>query len=245
MLIFAAKIEKFMQLFYAPDINGEIYTLSEEESMHCLQVLRLRPGDDIHLTDGKGNLYGAVLEKAEKRSAQVRIREQHKDYGRRSYHLHIAMAPTKSIDRFEWFLEKATEIGIDEITPILCEHSERKLIKPERMERVIIAAMKQSVKTSKPVVHELGSYVDLVSRDHGDGQKFIAHCNDGKKPYLKDVLGNQGSYIILIGPEGDFSPEEVKKATDAGFIPVSLGESRLRTETAGIFACAVVNLAHT
>ena len=234
-----------MQLFYASDINGELCTLNEEESMHCLQVLRLKTGDQIHLTDGRGNLYHAVLDRAEKRRAQVRIIDRVESSGKHKYHLHIAIAPTKSIDRFEWFLEKATEIGIDEITPVLCDHSERKHLKQERCNKIVVAAMKQSLKLYKPTVNDPISFNDFKTQDLGGRQKFIAHCYDDEKKYLKDLLVKEGRYIVLIGPEGDFSPEEVRSATHAGFIPISLGESRLRTETAGVFACASVNLLHS
>ncbi|MEN8116270.1 MAG: RsmE family RNA methyltransferase, partial [Bacteroidota bacterium] len=154
---------------------------------------------------------------------------------------HIVIAPTKNIDRFEWFLEKCTEIGIDEITPILSEHSERKVIKPGRLEKIVVSAMKQSVKAYLPKLNELTSFNDLVKTSDAPA-KFIAHCNGGEKPHLKNNIEPGKNVLILIGPEGDFSPAEVELAKENGFKEISLGTSRLRTETAGVVACHIVNL---
>jgi len=153
--------------------------------------------------------------------------------------IHIAIAPTKNINRFEWFLEKATEIGIDEITPLVCAHSERKIVKPDRLNKVLIAALKQSLKSWLPHIHQPVSFNELIHREF-DGQKFIAWCEAGEEDLLQKIYLPGSSALILVGPEGDFSPEEVEQATQAGFIPVSLGNSRLRTETAGVVACSTV-----
>jgi 16S rRNA (uracil1498-N3)-methyltransferase len=162
-------------------------------------------------------------------------------FGKRNHYLHLAVAPTKNTDRFEWFLEKATEIGVDEITPILCEHSERKVIKDDRLEKVVISAMKQSLKAYLPKLNPLTPLKDLLNAEF-EGKKFIAHCYDLDKRELKNELTESSSHLVLIGPEGDFSEEEIQLAITQQFIPVSLGESRLRTETAGVVACHTVNL---
>ena len=153
----------------------------------------------------------------------------------------MAVAPTKNIDRFEWFLEKSTEIGIDEITPLLTEHSERKIIKPERLEKVIIAAMKQSLKAYKPKLNELTPFRKIIAANSFE-EKYIAHCYDGEKQGLKTIAGKGKNILILIGPEGDFSTDEIKVARETGFTEISLGNSRLRTETAGVVACHIINL---
>jgi 16S rRNA (uracil1498-N3)-methyltransferase len=165
------------------------------------------------------------------------------DFGKRNFHLHIAIAPTKNIDRFEWFLEKATEIGIDEITPLLTSHSERKTINAERLEKILVSAMKQSLKAYLPQLHELTTFKELIINNKTEN-KFIAYCDEIQKIHLKDLATKGNNTLILIGPEGDFSPEEIKLAIENGFKVVSLGESRLRTETAGIVACHIVNLAN-
>ena len=162
--------------------------------------------------------------------------------GKRNYKLHIAIAPTKNIERFEWFIEKATEIGIDEITPIVCRFSERKIIKPERLERIINSAAKQSVKAFFPTLNPLCTFDELLQQSHAKG-KFIAHCYDGDKKLLKKAIAGCDDMLILIGPEGDFSKDEIEKATHAGYKQVTLGDSRLRTETAGIMACATIAIA--
>jgi len=230
-----------MQLFYTPDIRGEEYTLNETESKHAVRVLRLSHEDRIQLIDGKGNLFEARIEDAHPKKCRVEVTRTIAEFGKRNHYLHLAVAPTKNIDRFEWFLEKATEIGIDEITPILCEHSERKIIKNERLEKVIISAMKQSLKAYLPKLNPLTPFQDFVT-DNNKGKKFIAHCYDQDKRELKNELTGSSQIIVLIGPEGDFSKSEVQQAIDHQFIPVSLGESRLRTETAAVVACHTVNL---
>jgi len=230
-----------MHLFYTPDITNGLYALPLEESRHCQKVLRLKEGDTIHLTDGQGNLYRVRIIDAQSRQVQVEVVEKHADYNGRPYHIHLAVAPTKNIDRFEWFLEKATEIGIDEITPLLCEHSERKLIRIDRLEKVIIAAMKQSLKAYKPILNEMVSFEDFVRKNSGEGN-FIAHYEEPEPEALKSAYKKGTNAKILIGPEGDFSASEMLLAKDQGFKMVSLGNTRLRTETAAVVACHTIYL---
>ena len=230
-----------MQLFYTPNIPSSIFCLEETESKHAVRVLRLINGDTIQLIDGKGNFHEAIIRDTHPKKCQVEIVKTTAEFGKRNHYLHLAVAPTKNIDRFEWFLEKATEIGIDEITPILCEHSERKVIKDERLEKVIVSAMKQSLKAYLPKLNPLTPIKDILSADL-KGEKFIAHCYKQDKRQLKNEVTNCKSSLILIGPEGDFSENEVVAAIQNGFVPVSLGESRLRTETAAVVACHTVNL---
>jgi 16S rRNA (uracil1498-N3)-methyltransferase len=231
-----------MQLFYTPDIKADNYCLNEEETYHCTRVLRLKAGDTINLTDGKGNLVAAILQNTDKKGAMLKISEIIPEFGKRNYRLHIAIAPTKNIDRFEWFLEKATEIGIDEITPLTCEHSERTAIKPDRLEKIIIAAMKQSLKAYKPILNPIENINKFLDKNFNDFQTFIAICEGDNRQLLKKVYNPFKNALVLIGPEGDFSTNEVNRTAKTGFIPVSLGESRLRTETAGLVACHTINL---
>ncbi len=228
-----------MHLFYTPDIATPEYTLSEEESKHSVRVLRLTVGDTIYLVDGKGGFYTAKIIESSPKACTVKIVAVQQEYEKRDYRLHVAIAPTKSIDRFEWFLEKATEIGVDELTPLLCEHSERKTVKHERLEKIVEAAMKQSLKAYYPIVNELTAFEQLIKTAQAD-KKLIAHCYNTPKPLLKNVIEPQKDVIILIGPEGDFSPKEVELAKQHGFSDISLGNSRLRTETAGVVACCTV-----
>ena len=246
-----------MNLFYTPDLTGDRYTLDEAESRHCVSVLRLKTGDLIHITDGKGNLWESVIEDNNPKGCTIRLiknqkpadpslrsgqaRNQKLKFGFRPYHLHIAIAPTKSIDRFEWFLEKATEIGIDEITPLICNHSERRHIRSDRLVKVITAAMKQSIKAWHPVLNEPETLDTFLKKDNGNISKLMAYIDDDS-PMLSKVYEAGRDVIILIGPEGDFSEEEVEKATESGYQTVSLGYSRLRTETAGVTACAAIYL---
>lgn len=226
-----------MHIFYVPNIASSL--LSEEESLHAVKVLRLQAGDAIVVVDGTGGYHHARITLPHPKHCAFEITETIHEYGRRNYRLHIAIAPTKNIERFEWFLEKAVEIGIDTITPVLCRYSERKIIKNERLEKIIVSAAKQSIKAYFPVLNPLCTFDELLKK-HEAKAKFIAHCYPGDKALLKDLLPGQDDILLLIGPEGDFSPEEVEKALQNGFQPVSLGESRLRTETAGVVACAMV-----
>ena len=229
-----------MHLFFTPDITSDSYTLDQHESKHCVRVLRLTEGDKVTLIDGVGGWYECAIADANPKACKVRVDTKIADFNKPGFNLHIAIAPTKNTDRIEWFLEKATEIGVTEITPLLCRFSERKVIKPERLERIIVSAMKQSQKAYLPKLHALTPFADFVS-DHNNNNKFIAHCYQQDKRSLKsEYMG--GNVTILIGPEGDFSEEEVALAIQKGYVPVSLGDSRLRTETAGVVACHTVNL---
>lgn len=234
-----------MQLFYTPDLSGDEYAFSEEESKHCVRVLRKAEGDTVHLVDGRGNLYTAVVTDARPKKCTVRIRETVREYGKRPYRLHVAIAPTKSADRYEWFLEKATEIGIDTVTPLECERSERRSVKTNRGVKVITSAVKQSLKAYHPALEEMTPFREFVGRDFGPVRKFIAHCEpDAEKVLLKNALRKGEDCLVLIGPEGDFSPGEIDLARRNGFCEISLGESRLRTETAGVAACLTAQLAN-
>jgi len=231
-----------MNLFYTPDLTGSTYHLNGEESNHLIRVLRFKKGETIFLTDGKGTLFKASLANDDPKACLVDIIETTFEYGKRNYSLHIGIAPTKNIERFEWFLEKATEIGIDEITPVICEHSERREVKPERLKKVIVAAMKQSVKTYLPELHPAKSFKDFVS-GYLPGQKFICTvAGKEKNNLLKNSYTTGMTPLILIGPEGDFSISELSLAEENHYRKVSLGESRLRTETAGIAACHTISL---
>ncbi|MCK5168821.1 MAG: 16S rRNA (uracil(1498)-N(3))-methyltransferase [Bacteroidales bacterium] len=230
-----------MHLFYTPDISEETYTLNEIESKHCIKVLRLNTNDQIELIDGKGSFYEAKIIDPNPKKCKIEITKTIHEFGKRNHYLHIAIAPTKNMDRFEWFLEKATEIGIDEVTPLLCDHSERKAIKNERLEKIMISAVKQSIKAYKPKLNPLTKYGDFIKQNF-DGTKFIAHCEENEKQSLKANYKTGSNSLILIGPEGDFSPNEIKLAKENNFRETSLGESRLRTETAGLVACNTINL---
>lgn len=251
-----------MQLFYTPDLTEAAhYTLGPEESRHAVGVLRLRAGERIQLTDGCGLWAEAeVLPGATAKECAVRILSRTENYGRRPYKLHVAIAPTKNIDRYEWFLEKATEIGIDRITPILCEHSERKVLRRDRGEKIVLSAVKQSLKAYVPQLDELTPFREFIASASAEGtpiykERFVAYCDEGTPlqdrvalfPALSAVVsaGSPKEFCVLIGPEGDFSPAEIALAREAGFVPVTLGESRLRTETAGMMAAAAAQLAAT
>ncbi|MBN1599658.1 MAG: 16S rRNA (uracil(1498)-N(3))-methyltransferase [Bacteroidales bacterium] len=231
-----------MQLFYAPDLKGKRYKLGKEETKHCVRVLRYKVGTCVYLTNGKGDLYIAEFVNIDPNGAELNVIDTIQNYQKRNYYLHIVIAPTKNTDRFEWFLEKSTEIGIDEITPIFTEHSERKQIKNERLERVIIAALKQSIKACLPKLNPMVSFNKFMQNNSSVKGGYIAHCHNQPKQRLKDVYKKGEDVIILIGPEGDFSDKEIKLALSKGFIPVSLSESRLRTETAGVVACNTVDI---
>jgi len=229
-----------MALFYVPNLaSGNI--LPEEESQHAVKVLRLQVGDAITVVDGVGGFYHARITNPHPKHCGFEITKTIAELGKRDYKLHIAIAPTKNIERLEWFIEKATEIGIDEITPIICRFSERKNIKAERLEKIIVSAAKQSVKAYFPKLNPLCTFDELIKK-HQSLQKFIAHCYEEDKRLLQTEYTKSTDVLILIGPEGDFSKEEVQKALSAGFIPVSLGNSRLRTETAGVVACCTIAL---
>lgn len=227
-----------MQLFYNSELTtaSNTLTFSREESRHIVRVLRKKEGDNLDITDGKGNLYKGKILQAQDKKCTVQLFNGQEKSRNRNYHLHIAIAPTKLNDRFQWFLEKATEIGIDEITPVICAHSERKQIKTERMEKVILSAMKQSLKYHLPLLNNTIDFKRFIEQKNYD-MGFIAHCEDGKRDSLSTYLPCQKRIMILIGPEGDFSLDEINLALARGIKPISLGQSRLRTETAGIVAC--------
>lgn len=231
-----------MHTFYTPNIMASA-ELPEEEAAHCLRVLRLTVGDEILLTDGKGFFYKAQIDGIDGKRCHVKIVETIEQVPLWKGHLHLAMAPTKNIDRTEWLAEKATEIGFDELTFLDCRFSERKVVKNERIEKIVVSAVKQSLKARKPQVNEMIGFTRFI-RQNFPGQKFIAHCYEGDKPLLQDVLDADADALVMIGPEGDFSPEEVRQAEEAGFQAVSLGRSRLRTETAALVAVHLMNLAH-
>lgn len=229
-----------MNLFYKTDINTEKLVLDPDESAHSIKVLRFRRGDQVRIIDGKGGLYTGEIANADPKACEVKIISKIDNYEKLNYDLHIAIAPTKKQDRFEWFVEKATEIGVSSITPLFCQRSERRNIRMDRIERVAIAAIKQSVKAYLPRICAPITYANWIDqRPHGS--KFIAHCMDGAKKDIRTVeLSN--SITILIGPEGDFTPEEIGQAIQHGYEPLSLGDYRLRTETAGVVACSAIYL---
>ncbi len=229
-----------MQLFYNPrlDNSASQFTFGTEESRHIIKVLRKKEGDVLKITNGKGYLFEAKILLATEKKCKAEIISTTKKH-HKMYWLHMVVAPTKMNDRFEWFLEKATEIGVHEITPIICENSERKTLKMERMEKIIQSAMKQSLRTFLPKLNEPLSYKNFMVKEH-KGLLFIAHCGKDEKVDLKRRVAPDKDITILIGPEGDFSPSEIKMAYNKGFLPISLGENRLRTETAALVACTTV-----
>lgn len=231
-----------MQLFYVPESDSELVELPPDEARHCVQVLRHREGDEIHWVDGEGGWYSGTITEAGKRRCQVAVNSSRQEYGKRPFHLHLVVAPTKQIDRLEWLLEKATEIGVDEITLLLCARSERKQVRLDRLQKVLVSAMKQSLKAYLPVINDLTPYPDFMRQNFSEKQSFIAYVDTDQTLHLKDKCQPGGEVCILIGPEGDFHPEEVKMALEAGFQQVSLGPSRLRTETAGVVSCTIANL---
>ncbi|QHL86470.1 16S rRNA (uracil(1498)-N(3))-methyltransferase [Nibribacter ruber] len=228
-----------MHVFFTPDIipTSTSYTLSEEESKHCARVLRLGIGDMVQLIDGKGGQYLGQIAEATAKKTTLQILEHHSTEDQWAFKIHIAVAPTKNMDRMEWFVEKAVEVGIDEITFLQCARSERKALNLERLEKIAVSAMKQSLKTHLPRLHELTRYADFIKTVPVENT-FIAHLVEGQERHslVKSISGNN-QYTVLIGPEGDFSPEEVQLALDRGIKPVTLGSSRLRTETAALAAC--------
>jgi len=228
-------------VFFSNDIESKLVRLDHVESRHCLKVLRLGINDIIQVTDGKGNLYEAAINEISSGLVTGQIIKTSESPATHGFRLHIAMAPTKNSDRFEWFLEKSSEIGIDEITPVICTHSERNRINLERSRKILITAIKQSLKTWLPQLNEPLALTDFIDKS-GKGIKLIASCLSGMEKEIQYSYTKGKDVIVLIGPEGDFSEPELKAAVKAGFIPVSLGESRLRTETAGVYVTAVINL---
>lgn len=232
-----------MQLFYNPALLSSYkeVTFDKEESRHIVKVLRMEEGDRFRITNGNGSFFAAQITIANPKACMVKILSEEKQLPL-PYYLHMAVAPTKLNDRFEWFLEKATEIGISEITPIICDHSERKVIKTDRYQKIIQSAMKQSLKSYLPHLNESVSFGEFLNNQkENKNLKFIAHCENTDKKSLKSLLTPNQRTVILIGPEGDFSGDEIQMAKNAGYIPVTLGESRLRTETAAVVACHSVS----
>lgn len=229
-----------MNLFYQPLIPEGITTLNAEESKHCTRVLRKTRGDIIRVTDGKGKFYNVRITDADAHACGFVIEQTIEEHPR-SYFIHIAISPTKNADRIEWFVEKAVELGIDKITLLDCDHTERSHLKLERLEKLAVSAMKQSLKASVPVITPLTPVKRLVSHV-SEAQRFIAYVDNENPLHLKDAAAAGTSYVVLIGPEGDFSQEELSLASSQDFKRVSLGKSRLRTETAGIAACHILNL---
>ena len=226
-----------MQIFYAPDITGNTYTLDKKESKHLIRVLRMTKGSTIRLIDGKGNLYDGIITNPDQNKCKIDITGKINDYEKRKYRLHIAISPLKNPERFEWFVEKSVEIGIDEITPLLCRNTEKTGLKTERVNNLIISAMKQSLKATKTILNEPCSFDEFTGID-SDGIRMIASCdNSVERHKINEVYSKNKDAIILIGPEGDFTREEINIALKSKFQPIHLGQSRLRTETAGVAAC--------
>jgi 16S rRNA (uracil1498-N3)-methyltransferase len=230
-----------MQLFYSSDFTASTPFLPEEEARHCIKVMRLGTGNSIHVTDGKGNLYKAQIASTDIKKCRLNITDTQTAFGKRPYYIHLAIAPTKNADRTEWLVEKCVELGIDEISFVACEHSERKVFKTDRLEKIAIAAMKQSLKAYLPLIHEVVPLRQFLEKPLS-AQKFVAHLEEGRRELLQTAAARAQTYCLLIGPEGDFSPAEINLAIEKEFSPVSLGESRLRTETAGIVGCHILNL---
>lgn len=236
-----------MELFFSDDICDSRVRLDQEESAHCVRVLRHRAGDEISVIDGRGTLYRCALEIADAKGAEARVLSAEPGFGAHPYHLTMAVCPTKNIDRYEWFVEKATEIGVDVIAPVIGERSERKVLKTERLRRLVLSATKQSLKAAMPEVSEPVTVRDFIAAAPADALKLICYCfDDVERIPITDVLRRQKEtrIAILIGPEGDFSPEEAALAREHGWIPVQLGPSRLRTETAAVTAVTAVYLAN-
>lgn len=231
-----------MTLFYIQGASKELQFLPKEESKHAVKVLRLQTGDVLAITNGEGDIHTAKVVIPNQKKCEVQIFET-KHFEPKKFKIHIAVAPTKLNDRYEWMLEKMTEMGVDEITPIICHRSERKVLKLERMERIIVSAVKQSWKAYKPVINEPIKYSEFIKNTQFD-QQFIAHCNGGcgSDAHLKTMADTEKNIGILIGPEGDFSESEVKLATENGWVKTGLGSARLRTETAALVACFTLNL---
>ena len=233
-----------MELFYSQDIQGGICRLDHDESGHCIKVLRHRAGDEISVIDGRGTLYKCRITCDSHKGVEATVVDSSQDWGGHPYRLHLAVCPTKNNDRYEWFAEKACEMGFDELSPVIGEHSERRILKTARVEKILISASKQSLKAAVPVVNEPVSVKEFIkANSSNDSLKLIAYCFDDERVprrSIKEMLGGyEGSeVIVMIGPEGDFSHEEAELALQAGFIPVHLGASRLRTETAAIAAAA-------
>lgn len=232
-----------MKLFYHPDPLHEPL-LSEEESLHATKVLRMKEGDRFLILDGKGNRYEAMITSTKARKCGFKILDSNAEPVKRNYRLHIAVAPTKNIDRIEWFVEKAIEAGVDEISFITCEHSERKHINLERIEKIAISALKQSMNLYLPVLHEMIPFHKFVAANRNESC-YIAHLEEGHRKLFKEEIADKNNILLLIGPEGDFTRGEIELAVQRQYIPVSLGENRLRTETAALAGCFICSTVKT
>ena len=230
-----------MQVFYAPDIYSNNYILNETESKHCIKVLRMAAGDIVKLIDGKGNLYEGIISDPNPKKCLITITKVSENFEKRDYKLHIAISPLKNPERFEWFVEKSIEIGIDEITPLICYRTEKQSIRAERIEKIIISAMKQSLKAIGTVLNPPCSFNEFISKS-ADSIKMIAHCNESfsDRVSISQTYKKGDNAVIIIGPEGDFTETEIDVAKGHNYQPTHLGKSRLRTETAGIIACHLV-----
>ncbi len=229
-----------MSIFHCENITENQFSLPEDESRHCIKVLRKKEGEIIRVTDGKGKLVEAIIVKAHPSEVICKVNQVIQNGTPKSFYIHIAIAPTKNIDRIEWFVEKSCELGIDEISFIKCKHSERKVIKTERLEKKAISAMKQSQNFQKARINELQTFDSFLSNVAADA-KFIAYVDADNAIGLKDVASTGMTYCVLIGPEGDFTEKELELAIKNGFQKISLGSTVLRTETAGLIACHSLN----
>jgi 16S rRNA (uracil1498-N3)-methyltransferase len=234
-------------MFYLPELSGDtalgsIVMLNSEESVHCAKVLRLDEGDVIQITNGSGSIFQGTLENSSPKGCSAKIVSK-EFFPKNRSNIHLAVAPTKNISRYEWYLEKATEIGIDEITPLICRHSERQNLRIDRLNKVITSAVKQSLNAWHPLLHEPSSFSEFIKQT-SKSQKFIAYMDEQPRPHLKDICVQGTPAIVLIGPEGDFNPDEIDQAFKSGYKAVSLGKSRLRTETAAVVACHILNLSN-
>lgn len=226
-----------MQIFYVPGITGDSCIMDVNESRHCIRVLRMPKGGHVKMVDGTGGFYEGIITDPDPSACGVRITERSLEFGKRDYMLHMAVSPIKNQERFEWFIEKSVEFGIDEITPLICRNTEKHGLKTSRINNIIVSAMKQSLKAYKPVLNEPVVFGEFIAAGH-TGTKMIAHCNRSYELKKIGIVYRKGmDALVLIGPEGDFSNEEIDLALTGGFTGISLGNSRLRTETAGIAAC--------
>ncbi|MEA5257234.1 16S rRNA (uracil(1498)-N(3))-methyltransferase [Arcicella aquatica] len=230
-----------MNIFYEPNIK-QTHLLNEEESRHAIRVLRLTVGSKIYVVDGYGGFYGCDIKVAHEKKCEVRILEEQQNYEHQDFYIHLIIAPTKNMDRIEWMVEKCVEMGIHEISFIQSRYSERKEIKIARIEKIAIGAMKQSLKAFLPKINEMISWKAFLQKDIAEDQKMIAHLEEGDRKLIQELATKKGNYAVMIGPEGDFTPEEIQQALAKGFKPITLGKSRLRTETAGLAACFALNL---
>ena len=230
-----------MQLFYSHQITDNTIVLDETDSKHCIKTLRKSVGDNVNVVDGKGTHFLAEIIKDDANKCTLKIINKNPNFDKRKHYIHIAIAPTKSHDRLEWFVEKAVEIGVDEISFIQTKRTERKKIRINRIKRIAITAMKQTIKATLPKINELTDFRKFVE-NKSNANLFIAHLEDEKRQQIITIPTNEGNSIVLIGPEGDFTTEEISLTVHHGIKPVNLGNSRLRTETAGVVACHLLNI---